>query len=294
MFRNQYDTDVTTFSPAGRLHQVEYAMEAVKQGSCSVGVRTSGWVVIGSLKRSSSELAAYQQKVFKVDESCGMAISGLIADARVLAQYMRGESLNHRYVFSSAMQTERLVLRLSDKSQVYTQKAEKRPYGVGLLVGGVDQTGPHLFQTDPSGVYFDCIAAAIGARAQSAKTYLERIHDSMEGLSRDELIEHVLRALKSASVKKLTSRNVSLGVVGLQSSFALLEGDDVRSFVGRVTNEDDEDETEEEEKRKRERREGGGEQPEEEKKGEDMQEEVEAKAAEEEQRAEEHTMQQHE
>jgi 20S proteasome subunit alpha 6 len=292
MFRNQYDTDVTTFSPAGRLHQVEYAMEAVKQGSCSVGVRTSGWVVIGSLKRSSSELAAYQQKVFKVDDSCGIAISGLIADARVLAQYMRGEMINHRYVFSSPMQTERLVIKLSDKSQVYTQKAEKRPYGVGLLVAGVDQTGPHLFQTDPSGVYFDCVAAAIGARAQSAKTYLERVYDSLDGLSREELIEHVLRALKGASVKKLTSRNVSLGVVGLQSDFSLLEGDDVRSFVGRVTNEDDEDETEEEEKRKRERREGG--EPEEEKKGEDMQEEVEAKAAEEEQRAEEHTMQQQE
>ena len=58
MFRNQYDTDVTTFSPAGRLHQVEYAMEAVKQGSCSVGLRTSEWVVVGSLKRASSELAS--------------------------------------------------------------------------------------------------------------------------------------------------------------------------------------------------------------------------------------------
>ena len=290
MFRNQYDTDVTTFSPAGRLHQVEYAMEAVKQGSCSVGLRTSEWVVVGSLKRASSELASYQQKVFKVDDSMGIAISGLISDARVIAQWLRSECLNHRYVYGSGPVVERVVTALSDKSQVYTQKAEKRPYGVGLLVAGVDSTGPHLFQTDPSGVYFDCIAQAIGARAQSAKTYLEKIYSSIEGVSRDELIEHALRALKGASPKKLTSRNVSIGIVGRASSeFVILEGDDIRQLVGRVTNEDDEDETEEEEKRKRDRRDAPDE-AEEKKEGDD--DEAEAKAAEEQQRREEAQMQQ--
>jgi len=246
MFRNQYDTDVTTFSPAGRLHQVEYAMEAVKQGSCSVGLRSNEWAVIGSLKRATSDFASYQQKVFKIDDHMGIAVSGLISDARVIGQYMRQECLNHRYVFDAPMQTERLVIKVSDKSQVYTQKAEKRPYGVGLLVAGYDATGPHLFQTDPSGVYFDCIAQAIGARAQSAKTYLEKVYESLDGLSRDELIEHALRALKGASPKKLTSRNVSIGIVGKGSSdFLILEGDAIRAYVGRVTNEDDEDEPDE-------------------------------------------------
>ena len=65
MFRNQYDTDVTTFSPAGRLHQVEYALESVKQGSCSVGLRSSRFAVIASLKRQTNDLANYQQKIFK-------------------------------------------------------------------------------------------------------------------------------------------------------------------------------------------------------------------------------------
>ena len=294
MFRNQYDTDVTTFSPAGRLHQVEYAMEAVKQGSCSVGLRTSEWAVVGSLKRASSELASYQQKVFKVDDSMGIAVSGLISDARVLAQWLRSECLNHRYVYGSGPVVERVVTALSDKSQVYTQKAEKRPYGVGLLVAGVDSTGPHLFQTDPSGVYFDCIAQAIGARAQSAKTYLEKVYSSLEGVSRDELIEHALRALKGASPKKLTSRNVSIGVVGRASlDFVILEGDDIRQLVGRVTNEDDEDETEEEEKRKKDRRDTAEEGEERKGGGEDggEEDEAEAKEAEEQQRREEAQMQ---
>eukprot|EP01006_Ploeotia_vitrea_P049367 TRINITY_DN67334_c2_g1_i2.p1 TRINITY_DN67334_c2_g1~~TRINITY_DN67334_c2_g1_i2.p1 ORF type:complete len:192 (-),score=83.38 TRINITY_DN67334_c2_g1_i2:407-982(-) len=158
MYRNQYDTDVTTYSPAGRLHQVEYAMEAVKQGSAAVGLRSDEIVVLASLKRRTNELASYQQKVFKIDEHCGIAVSGLIADARVLRKYMINECLNHKFVYDTPAQVGRVVLKLSDKSQVYTQKSEKRPYGVGLLVAGYDKTGPHLYQTVPSGNYFEYIA----------------------------------------------------------------------------------------------------------------------------------------
>jgi len=303
MFRNQYDTDVTTFSPAGRLHQVEYAMEAVKQGSCSVGLRNNEWVVIGSLKRSSDELASYQQKVFPIDDHIGIAVSGLISDARVLAQYMRNECINHRYVYGSGIQTERLVIKVSDKSQVYTQKSEKRPYGVGLLVCGYDSTGPHLYQTDPSGVYFDCLGQAIGARAQSAKTYLEKIYSSVTGLNRDEIIEHVLRALKGASTKKLTSRNVAVGVIGVgQKELQILEGDEIKRYVGRVTNEDDEDEDEDEKKKKKKKKDeaeedeakaaaASGSSGVEEVKVSDADEEAEARAAQAEQRNEESQMQ---
>jgi hypothetical protein len=45
MYRNVYDTDVTTWSPQGRLHQTEYAMEGVKLGTCAVGVRSDTHVV---------------------------------------------------------------------------------------------------------------------------------------------------------------------------------------------------------------------------------------------------------
>jgi 20S proteasome subunit alpha 6 len=245
MFRNQYDTDVTTFSPAGRLHQVEYAMEAVKQGSCSIGIRsTHNIVVLTSLKRSSGDLASYQQKIYGLDSQLALAVSGLISDARVLAQYMRNECLSYRYTYSSAMPVEKLVWKVSDKAQVYTQKAEKRPYGVGCLIGGIDKSGAHLYQTDPSGVYFEFRAQAIGARAQSAKTYLEKIENDIDGFDREQLIHHALMALKGASPKKLTSRNVVVAVVELGKELTILEGDSVREYVARVTHEDDEDEDE--------------------------------------------------
>jgi len=112
--------------------------------------------------------------VFRVDDHMGVAISGLTADGRSLVRNMRSECLNHKFVFSSALQTERLVGDISDKHQRATQSYVRRPYGVGLLVAGYDRTGPHLFQTSPSGNYFEWRANAIGARSQSARTYLEK------------------------------------------------------------------------------------------------------------------------
>lgn len=87
MFRNQYDTDVTVWSPQGHLHQIDYAMEAVKQGSACLGLTSSKYVVLCAIKRTNVALAEPQKKVFKIDEHMGIAIAGLTADARTLARY---------------------------------------------------------------------------------------------------------------------------------------------------------------------------------------------------------------
>lgn len=168
MFRNQYDTDCITWSPAGRIHQIEYAMEAVKQGSAAVGLRSKTHALVASIKKSSNELSSYQKKIFKIDEHMGIAIAGLVPDGRVLAKYMRSECLNYRFVYDGPLQVGRLVAQVADKSQLGTQRAGHRPYGVGLLVAGYDQTGPHIFQTCPSGNFWEYHAFAIGARAHAA------------------------------------------------------------------------------------------------------------------------------
>lgn len=235
MYRNQYDTDAICFSPAGRLHQVEYAMEAVKQGSACVGLRSKNWVVVASLKRNQSDLSAYQQKLFRVDDHIGIAVSGLISDARVLRKYMIQECLNHKYVYGTSLPSIRLVLDISDKAQVFTQRSEKRPYGVGFLIAAFDeQTGPHLYHTEPSGVYAEYKAQAIGARSQTSKTYLEKHFESFEDLELEALIQHALIALKGAAQDKLTSRNVSVGFVGRNQAFRTLDDDDVKPYVDKV------------------------------------------------------------
>jgi len=164
----------------------------------------------------------------------GIAVSGLIGDARVLCQFMRNECLNHRYVFESSMPVQRLVSQIADKNQYYTQRSEKRPYGVGLLVAGVDKTGPHLFQTLPSGDMYEYKAQAMGARSQSAKTYLEKHFQTFDNLPLDELLKHALMALKGTSTTSLTSRNCTVAYVGREKSFTVLEDDQIKQYVAAV------------------------------------------------------------
>merc|ERR1711991_858722 len=231
MFKNQYDNDITVFSPQGRIHQIEYAMEAVKQGAAAVAAKSEKFAVVAGIMRAPHEMASHQPKVFKTDEHMGIAIAGLTADARYLTKFMRTECLNHRCVFGGPLQTQRLVQSIADKSQHHTQQYGKRPYGVGLLVIGYDQTGPHVFETDPSGNFFDYHKQAIGARSQAAKTYLEKKYESFPQASKDELIRHVIAALRETVGKKdeekLSADNCAVGVVGEGQKFTILSVEEV-------------------------------------------------------------------
>jgi len=216
-------------------------MEAVKQGSAAVGLKSKTHAVLATLKRAPSELSSYQRKVFKIDDHMGIAISGLTADGRILCRYMRNECLNHRYVYESAMPLGRLVRQVADRAQVGTQRSWKRPYGVGLLVAGVDEAGAHIFYNCPSGNYYDYKAFAIGARSQAAKTYLERKFEGFGSASVDELVDHALRALHSSLQDgNLTNQNCTVAIVGLDQPFTILEGDLLSPFIDSIVQEEGE------------------------------------------------------
>ncbi|KAL5558011.1 hypothetical protein UlMin_034222 [Ulmus minor] len=232
MFRNQYDTDVTTWSPAGRLFQVEYAMEAVKQGSAAIGLRSKTHVVLACVNKANSELSSHQKKIFKVDDHIGVAIAGLTADGRVLSRYMRSECINYNYTYESPLPVGRLVVQLADKAQVCTQRSWKRPYGVGLLVGGLDESGAHLYYNCPSGNYFEYQAFAIGSRSQAAKTYLERRFTSFKDSSREDLIRDALIATRETlQGEKLQSSICTIAVLGVGEPFHILDQETVQRLI---------------------------------------------------------------
>mmetsp|Transcript_4904 Transcript_4904/g.12463 ORF Transcript_4904/g.12463 Transcript_4904/m.12463 type:complete len:269 (-) Transcript_4904:125-931(-) len=250
MFRNQYDTDVTVWSPEGRLLQVEYAMESVKQGSACVGLRSNTHVVLGALKRSVSELSSHQKKLLEIDDHIAMGIAGLTADARTLAKYMRNECLNHKYIFGAPMTPAVLMGDLADKHQRTTQMYVRRPFGVGLLVAGIDpqfQTA-HLYQTCPSGNLYEFHASAIGARSQSARTYLEKHYESFNEASLDDLIVHALQALVGcvSGDDELTKENGSIAIVGKDQKFTMIEGDALQTYLDRLEVKSAEEEKDEE------------------------------------------------
>ncbi|KAK7731751.1 Proteasome subunit alpha type-6 [Cytospora paraplurivora] len=245
MFRNNYDNDSVTFSPQGRIFQVEYAAEAVKQGSVVVGIASKTHAVLVAIKRNAEELSSYQKKLFPIDSHVGIAIAGLTSDARVLSNFMKQQCLGHRLTYGRDMPVRSLVDMIGEKAQINTQHYGKRPYGVGLLVAGVDDKGPHLFEFQPSGMTEEMVAFAIGARSQMARTYLEKNVDKFTESGREELIKHGLLALKESLVqdRELTVDNTSVAVVGVQKSedgvkkvepFQAFDGQDVKAWIDSV------------------------------------------------------------
>ena len=232
-------------------------MESVKQGSACVGLKSKTHVVLGALKRSVSELSSHQKKLLEIDNHMAIGIAGLTADARSLAKYMRNECLNHKYVFGAPIGPAVLMSDLAEKHQRTTQTYVRRPFGVGLLVAAMDpqRQTPHLYQTCPSGNMYEFHASAIGARSQSARTYLEKHYESFAESSKDDLIVHALQALVGcvSGDDELTKENGSICILGKDQTFTLLEEEDLQPYLDRLevtraadTNDDEDEEAKEE------------------------------------------------
>lgn len=235
MFRTNYDSDITTWSPQGKLYQIEYAMKTVSQGSVCVGLKSQTHAVVVTLNRSAGDLATHQRKVFQIDSHFGVAIAGLTADARTLTRFMRERALNYRFVYDSPMPVGRMALAVADKAQKRTLFAGKRPFGLGVLMAGYDEMGPHIYETCPSGNYYDWKAHSIGARCQSARTYLEAHHEEYSIGDRNTLLCHALRALRDTLGTQdedgLTATNVTLAIVGVDEPFHVLEEDVIGALI---------------------------------------------------------------
>lgn len=237
MFRNNYDNDSVTYSPTGRVFQVEYALEAIKQGSAAVGLVSKSHIVLCALKRNAEELGSYQKKIIKVDDHMGIALAGLAPDARVLSNYLRKEAMSSKMIFNRPLLTSKAVLSIADKAQQNTQSYGSRPYGVGLLVAGYDETGPHLYEFQPSGSVLEYYGAAIGARSQAARTYLERNLEDIRAVETlDELVVHGLNALRDTLSQdvELTFKNTSVSVVGKGVDFTLYDDEEVQQWLDKL------------------------------------------------------------
>jgi 20S proteasome subunit alpha 6 len=153
---------------------------------------------------------------------------------------MKQQCLAHRLTYGRSMPVRTLVDMIGSKAQINTQHYGKRPYGVGLLVAGVDDHGPHLFEFQPSGMTEEMVAFAIGARSQMARTYLEKNLDKFADCDREELIRHGLRALKESLVqdRELTVDNTSVGVAGVAGKgvepFKVYDGQEVAAWIESV------------------------------------------------------------
>jgi proteasome alpha subunit len=229
-----YDRAITVFSPDGRLFQVEYAREAVKRGTTTVGIKFKDGVVLIIDKRITSRLIEPRsiEKIFKIDEHIGCATSGLVADARVLVDRARIEGQINRITYNERISVEILVKKLCDFKQNYTQYGGVRPFGTALLVAGIDESGEHLFETDPSGALMAYKAGSIGA---GRNTVMEMFEDKFkEKMTMDKAIQLGLQALDAATETGLNPSAVEIGYVKRGKAFEKMEPSKVLDYVNQA------------------------------------------------------------
>mmetsp|Transcript_18539 Transcript_18539/g.20682 ORF Transcript_18539/g.20682 Transcript_18539/m.20682 type:complete len:170 (+) Transcript_18539:17-526(+) len=159
---NKYDRGVNTFSPEGRIFQIEYAFAAVKMAATAIGIRTDEGVILAVEKKLPSRLMdpTSVEKIMEIDSHVGCASSGIAGDAKTLADHARVETQNHKFSFNEPLKVEAvtrsiadLAIHFGEGSEGMKEKPMSRPYGVSLLVAGVDEDGPQLYVTDPAGAY---------------------------------------------------------------------------------------------------------------------------------------------
>lgn len=208
-----YDRAITVFSPDGRLFQVEYALETVRRGSTVLGITCPEGVVLAAEERTATKLQDrnFLWKLFKIDDHIGVAISGLSSDARILVDQARIFSQSNRLTYDEPVDVEILSKRVGDIMQVYTQHAGVRPFGVSMLLGGVDKVGSKLFQTDPSGACWSYKAFAIGAGGESVREILEQEYH--EDMKLEEGISLAIKCLSEVIEGQLDSEKVRIAII---------------------------------------------------------------------------------
>lgn len=159
-----YDRAITMFSPDGRLLQVEYAKKTVRQGSSAIGMVCKDGVILVADKRIVDSLVVPEsvEKIFQIDDHIGATASGILSDARVLVERAQVKAQQHKVTFETPIDTLNVVKDICDLKQICTQSGGLRPFGVSILVAGIDNGIPHLFETDPTGIFFEYKASAIG------------------------------------------------------------------------------------------------------------------------------------
>lgn len=224
---DRYSFSLTTFSPNGKLIQIEYALQAVNSGVTSVGIKAQNGVVLATEKKLTSPLAEkdINTKISRITPDIGMVYAGMGPDFRVLVDKARKLAhTNYKQIYQEYPPTRIVVKDIARTVQEATQAGGIRPYGVSLLVAGYDEThGFGLYQIDPSGSYYPWKATAIGKGSTSAKTFLEKRWN--EELELEDAIHITLLTLKESIEGEMTGDNVEISVVGIPN-------DDLLGFEG--------------------------------------------------------------
>ena len=214
----EYDEAITIFSPEGRIYQVEYALELVKRGAPVAGVAVKEGIVLTAVEILTSALEdpRFSKKLFELDAHLATVIAGLSPDARVLVREARLACQGHRMTYDEPISVEGLVSSVGELLQQYTQNGGIRPFGVSMIVAGIDVTGPRLITTDPSGSYRGFKSAALGMNTEKGRELLEKKY--RVDMTLEEATSLAIEAVKQAYANGLKAENIHVAVIPTETN----------------------------------------------------------------------------
>ncbi len=229
-----YDRATTVFSPDGRLFQVEYAKKAVEKGTTAVGIvfKDGGLIATDKLIKSKLVNVKSIEKVFKIDDHVGAVASGLVADARKLIDHARIEAQREKVTYGESIPVETLTRSICDLKQSYTQYGGVRPFGVSLIILGVDTTGVRMFETDPSGAFSEVYATAIGQGKGVVDEIFEKRYD--RNMKFEDAVKLAVSALKEANKNNSTWEGLEVYyILESEKKFKELDKAQLEKILGR-------------------------------------------------------------
>ena len=232
--KSQYSFSLTTFSPSGKLVQIEHALNAANKGLTSLGIRAADGVVLATEKKLPSSLVdgATVQKCAMVTPQVGFVYSGMGPDMRLLVRKARKQAQVYQHLYHEDIPVAQLVREVATVMQEYTQSGGVRPFGVCLLVAGFDREGPQLYQVDPSGSYFAWKATAIGKNMSNAKDFLEKRYS--EEMELEDAIHTAILTLKEGFEGMIDKDNIEISVVRKDGGFRTLDPSEVADYLQEV------------------------------------------------------------
>ncbi|XP_033361861.1 proteasome subunit alpha type-2 [Bombus vosnesenskii] len=233
MASERYSFSLTTFSPSGKLVQIEYALAAVAAGAASVGIRASNGVVLATENKHKSILYDEHsvQKVEMITKHIGMVYSGMGPDYRLLVKQARKIAQQYQLIYQEPIPTAQLVQRVATLMQEYTQSGGVRPFGVSLLICGWDNEKPCLYQCDPSGAFFAWKATAMGKNFVNGKVFLEKRYS--KSLELDDAVHTAILTLKEGFEGQMTADNIEVGICDA-NGFRRLEPSNVKDYLANI------------------------------------------------------------
>ncbi len=227
-----YDRTATMFSPDGHLLQVEYAEKTVRLGSSSIGMVCTDGVFIIADKRIEDKLIVGKsaRKIHEVDDHLFASVAGITSDARILIERAQLQSQQHRVTYDSPVEPELIIKDIANMKQQFTQYGGARPFGVSLMLAGLNNQKPELFTSDTTGNYFSYHANAIGENDEKIK---ERLREEFkQGLTIKKGIKIALEIFEKVQEKKFDLARFELVYIESQTGKAKrIDGEGLKNFL---------------------------------------------------------------